>query len=306
MVDAEGFLVNPTPIEAVEIEDEYSMMAAQIASETQARRTLKHHPLVVTYGFLVVDILDQTPEVLQGVVEASELARALGSNETCKVLGVENVGQSLPGLCRQVGMTRFVGASVALKARIEKIENKKKEEEKKKMHSSIPKRAAATPTPRQIPAAPTKKPEGSDSMGRIQLPDGSLGYTCACGCGTSMTPEYARVPSIDDMKYRQGGGHVCVGDLWRHAFNPACVRGERMFSLLVNRARMEAYDAETARLQAAYRAEQARMEAERNLCEQVRLERDARHRGSIFKETPIMRRGKTACDAEKKSGRRAA
>jgi len=119
-----------------------------------------------------------------------------------------------------------------------------------------------------------------------------------------MKTEYARVPGFNDMRDRQDGDRAKVSDLWRHAFNPSCVRGEKTFPLLVTRAQIEAYDAETARLQAAYRAEQARLEAERNLREQARLERDARHRGSIFKETP-MRQGKTARDAVKK-GRRAA
>ena len=56
-----------------DVEDEYSLLALQIESEIEARRALASHPLVVTHGFLVGDLLDQRPESLQAVVETSNM-----------------------------------------------------------------------------------------------------------------------------------------------------------------------------------------------------------------------------------------
>ncbi|MBI2473041.1 hypothetical protein HYV70_00590 [Candidatus Uhrbacteria bacterium] len=286
-----------------EIEDRWSRLDTALES-------VGSHVLVIKWGFGPDQLIDQSDyehpkpidATILGVwVEACELAAGrLGFPETFKVLGIEYKGQPLASVGKALFFKRELIA-----ARIIEIETEKKRKEEKKMTSSIPTRRSSAPTPRQIPAAPTERPEGSNNLGQIELAPGIWGYTCACGCGAKMTPEYARVLGFEAMRERQNGDRAEVSHLWRHAFAQNCIRGEKSYPLLTTRGQIEAYDAETARRQAAYRAEQARLEAERNLREQARLERDARHRGSIFKETP-MRQGKTARDALKKGHRRAA
>ncbi|HAU66245.1 MAG: hypothetical protein UT30_C0003G0039 [Candidatus Uhrbacteria bacterium GW2011_GWF2_39_13] len=278
--------------EESQIEDHYSRLDAALES-------VGGHELVREWGFAPDQLIDQSDyenpkpidaTILSVWVEACEFATALGRIETFKVLGIEDKDQTLPSIGK---VLFFKGTLIA--ARIVEIENqKKKEEERKKMTSSIPRRQSVAQTPRQIPAAPSEKPEGSNHLGQIELAPGVWGYTCACGCGQSMKPEFARVPGFDDMRDRQGGDRVKVVDLWRHAFNPACVYGLPSFKLVDTRAKMEEYEAETARRQAEYRAEQERRES-------IRLQAEARKLAEA-KRNHTRSTGKTAGNRAKMPG----